>query len=278
VAAGAIAGWFLLARLSPALLAALGQPVPGTEHSTGSLAKRLLRVQWRDWRRFAYVIVPGGILPACAVLLVWRQDRVARTLAAVAAAQFAFFYVQSRASLHYFAPAMVLPLAVFWRTVPALWRGRGLPIMVTAAAAVALVVSLPADPGPQLAARPVGAAIEDRLPGYDESASLAFGRSQLLFSLIPRDADRLVPDSSYGGSPLSWFYYAHRTPAPREIAYILQRQADPEPQGSRLVAAQNGVALYVVDEAALARDRGRRPPNSIARIYRMSKQTLFRGS
>ena len=278
VAAGAMAMWFVLARISPAILAALGLPVPGAEHDTGTLAARLLHVQWRDWRRVAYFIIPGGILPALSVALVWRQDRVARTVAAVAAAQFAFFYFQSRVSLHYFAPGMVLPLAVFWRTAPFLWRGRGLSLAVAGAAALALFMSLPANPGPVLAARPVGAAIEDRLGGYDKAESGAFARAKLLNTLIPTDAHQSVPDSSYGGSPLAWFYYAHRTPGPRPVAYLFERESAPPPEHGRLAAARDGVALYVVDEAALARDRGRRPPTSIARIYRISKYTLFHGS
>jgi hypothetical protein len=280
VAAGAIAGWFVLAKLSPALLTALGQNAPGSEHSTGSLAKRLLKVQWRHWHRIVYFVVPGGILPALTVPWLWRQDRITRTIAGVAMAQFAFFYFQSRVSLHYFAPAMVLPLAVFWRMAPSLWPGRrrALAVAAVAAALVALLASLPGNPGPQLAARPVGAAIEDRLGGYDQSASATFQRSELLSDLLPRDAHASVPDSSYGGSPLSWFYYAHRGPAPRVTAYLFDSDTAPAPPGARLVERLNGVALYVTDEAALARDRARRPPVSIARIYVIDKQTLFRGN
>ncbi|MEO8139460.1 MAG: hypothetical protein ABI742_07440 [Gemmatimonadota bacterium] len=280
VAAGSIVLWFVIAKLSPAMLTALGQNVPGSEHSTGSLAKRLLKVQWRQWRRIVYFVVPGGILPALAVPMLWRQDRTTRTIAAVASAQFAFFYFQSRVSLHYFAPAMVLPLAVFWRMAPTQWPGRGkwLPVTVTAAALLAMLVSLPRNPGPQLAARPVGAEIEDRLGGYDESASGTFRRSELLSSILPRDAHSSVPDSSYGGSPLSWFYYAHRTPPPRTTAYLFDSDTAPAPAGARLVEHANGVALYVTDEAALERDRARRPPVSIARIYFIEKQTLFRGN
>jgi hypothetical protein len=278
LAAAAIAGCVVLARLSPALLGALGFPVPGSEHSTGSMASRLLRVQWRDWRRVIWIIVPGGILPSVAVLLVWRQDRIARAVAAVAAMHFAFFYLQSRVSLHYFVPAMVLPLVVFWRTAPDLWRGKGLSAAVTAAALVALVLSLPAHKGPELTARPVGAAIDDRMPGYDETRSESFARSELLSTLLPRDAHHTVPDSSYGGSPLSWFYYAHRASSPRPVHYVFQRAADPAPPGARLSGTRGDAALYVVDEAGLAQDRAYRPPNTVARIYRISKHTLFRGN
>jgi MFS family permease len=280
VAAAAILAWFVLAKLSPGVLAALGQNAPGSEHSTGSLAKRLLKLQWRHWHRIVYFVVPGGILPALTVPLLWRQDRMTRTIAGVAMAQFAFFYFQSRVSLHYFAPAMVLPLAIFWRMAPSLWpgRSRAVAIAAVAAALLALVASLPRHPGPQLAARPVGGNIEDRLGGYDQSASASFRRSELLSDLLPRDAHSSVPDSSYGGSPLSWFYYAHRVPPSRPAAYVFDSVTAPAPAGARLVNRLDGVALYVTDEATFERDRAQRPPVSIARIYVIDKQTLFRGN
>lgn len=265
------------ARVAPALLTAAGWPVPGQEHATGSLARRVLRGQWRDWHRLIYVIVPAGILPAFSVLLVTRQDRIARAVAAVAAAEFVFFYFQARVSLHYFAPAMVLPLIVFWRTVPSLWRGPGLRLAVAAAGAIALYASLPSRTEPHLAARMVGSGIEDRIEGYDRSESAAFGRSSLLSELLPRDSHGSVPEKSYGGSPLSWFYYAHHPAEPRAIGYVFQSAALPAPPGARLAGTSAGVALYVVDEAILTRDRGLRPPVTIARIYRISKHTLFIG-
>jgi hypothetical protein len=277
VAAGAVALWVVVAKLSPAVLTALGQTAPGTEHATGSLARRLLNVQWRHWRRLAWAVVPGGILPALAVPLFWRQDRTARTIAATAAASFAFFYVQGRVSLHYFVPAMVLPLAVFWRMVPAAFPTRRLAPVVAGAALLALVASLPRHTDPHLAARAVGARIEDRLPGYDVAAPAALRRSELLSTLFPRDAHHTVPDSSYGGSPLSWYYYAHRAPATRRVAYVLASDSLP-PAGTLRVASAHGIGLFLADPAALAQDRALRPASGIARLYRIDKRTLFRGN
>ena len=128
-----------------------------------------------------------------------------------------------------------------------------------------------------MAARIAGTKLEDRLGGYQTAQSAAFRRSELLSELFPRDSHRGVPDSTYGGSPLAWFYYAHQIKADSAVAYLLQAESDPGPPHGRLVAAKDGAALYVVDEKALADDRARHPPVTMARLYRMSKRTLFTG-
>jgi hypothetical protein len=260
-----------IGRGAPIILAALGQPVPGTEHAAGGLMKRLLRIQWRDWTRLAYFIVPAGIVPALALGFFRRFDGLGRAVASVAVAQFVFFYLQARVSLHYFAPAMVLPLATWWPR-------RVVVAAVVIGAALATAVSWPATLAPHTDARAAGLKIEDRLAGYQTAQSAAFRRSELLGELFHRDSYRAVPDSAYGGSPLSWFYYAHQAkPAAGPVAYLLQAESDSAPAGGRLVAAKRGAALYVVDEAALAADRARRPPITIAPLYRMSKRTPFTG-
>lgn len=270
---GVVAACVLLGRLAPGMLAALGLPQPGLEHSTGGLAKRFLDLQWRQWRRVLFVVIPGGIVPALSLLLWRRLDPVARTLAAVTAAQFALFYVQRRSSLHYFAPAMVLPIAVCWRTLPAAGRRWVVPA-AAAAAVLALIGSVPRAAGAHTAARAVGTRLEDRLGGYDEGDPRVFRRSELLSRLFFRDSHRAVPDSGYGGSPLSWIYYAHRARAGR-AAYVLQAEADPAPIGGRLIAAADSAALYVVDDAAYEQDRTARYPRHIAAVYQLPKQTLF---
>jgi hypothetical protein len=273
LASAVLVGAVILGRVLPALQSGLGQPQPGLEHSTGGLTRRLLDLQWRQWRRVLFVVIPGGILPALTLLLWPRLDRVARTLAAVTVAQFGFFYLQRRTSLHYFAPAMILPLAVCWRALPDLDRRWATPVAL-AAAAVALVISLPANRSPHLAARAIGARIDDRLGGYDEGDPRVFQRSELLSELFHRDSHGAVPAREYGGSPLSWIYYAHRAPG-ADPAYVLQSETDRPPPGGRLVAARDAAALYVVDEAAFQRDRTARLPVHIAAVYQLPKQTLF---
>ncbi len=223
----------MIERIAPTLLAGFGLPVPGTEHDTGSLATRLRDVQWRDLRRFLYVILPAGILPSVMLLGWWRQDRVARILSATAAAQFLFFYLQARISLHYFVPAMVLPLVVLWRD-PALATApgrRNLGLAAGACAALALWLVLPPEPRPQLAARQVGGTIVDIGSGYERSAAGAFLRSEILRHAFHMVAHRTVPDSNYGGSPLEWYYYASRAGESPRANYILQPASALPPAG-----------------------------------------------
>jgi len=264
-----------LGKVGPVLLSAFGQPVPGSEHQAGGLAKRLLNVQWRDWRRLLFVVVPAGILPPLSILLWRRFDQASRALALVTIAQFGFFYLQRRTALHYYAPAMVLPVLVGWRTLPSLGRKLVAPTGFLAAA-VAVALSLPANLAPHLGARSVGAGLVDRMGGYEEAQAACFRRSELLSQIFPRDSHRTVPDSAYGGSPLSWFYYAHQ-PHSGRAAYVLQGEFEPAPEGGRLVGTLGGAALYVVNEAIYERDRSRVLPHGIARIYRISKRTLFTG-
>ncbi|MFZ5625335.1 MAG: hypothetical protein ACOY71_13075, partial [Gemmatimonadota bacterium] len=279
VALGMIVLCLLAERAGPAVLGALGLPAPGTEHGTGTLAERLLRVQWTDWKRFIYVIVPCGIAPALAVLAWRKQDPVARAVTLVALAQFAFFFVQARVSLHYFAPAMVLPLVVYWRIAgqepgPVAARYRWAAV---AGGLVAAGASLPGDLRPFTAAREVGMTIEDRIGGYDRSNPEGFRAAELLHELFPTEAGRQVPDRLYGGSHLQWLHYANRPGGRRQVNYVLQRAGDPPPPGMRLAAARNGAALYMADDSVLARQQVLHPGSSIARIYRISRRTLFRG-
>jgi hypothetical protein len=264
----------LAEKVSGPLLLALGQVPPGSEHDAGGMVERLLHIQYRDLHRGYFFVVPAGFLPALSVVLLWKQDGLARAVTATAAAQFAFFYFQRRVSLHYFAPAMVLPLVVYWRTAPAMVQPRILSAATALAGLVALFVSWPRHPGPHLAARAVGAGVEDRLGGYDESQPLAFRRARMLMKVLPRDDDRIVPDSSYGGSPLAWFYYAHRGTGPRRTGYVFAPTSAP---AGALADSADGVGLYVSDSTVLAHDRALRPLVNIAGLYQLNKYTLFSG-
>jgi hypothetical protein len=274
-----VAVCLVLERLAPRGLAALALPVPGTEHATGALAERLRNTQWREWRRLAYLVVPGGILPAVALAAWWRQDRVGRVVTLVALAQFAFFYLQARIALHYFVPAMVLPLIVLLRDP--LWSGaraRAALAGAALAAGVALLLSVPPDPRPQLQSRVVGSSLDDAMPGYAAVEPAALGRSALLKELFPLPSQAGVPDSLYGGSPLEWYYYAHRGAARADAAYRLQPEGDPPPAGGRQVATEGGAALYVLrDSVWAAQRRARTGRGGIAPLFLIPKRVLFQG-
>lgn len=281
VAAGTLVGCMFLEALAPRVFHALGLPTPGVEHGTGALMDRLLNLQWRDWHRFMFLVLPAGILPALALFAWWRQDRVARVITLVALAQFGFFYLQARISLHYFVPAMVLPIAVLLRD-PALYEGSsGRRMLVPGAilaALVALYISWPADPSPRLHSRAVGTALEDRLGGYEAMDGPAFARSELLLGLFPPPAASSVPDSLYGGSPLEWYYYANRGERAGPPAYVLVALGDSPPSGAQLIGSNNEAALYVLDRAMWETLRAPQPAwSGIAPVYRIQKRMLFHG-
>ena len=269
----------LVERVAPTILSSIGLPVPGTEHDTGSLAARLRDVQWRDVRRLLYLVLPAGILPAVMLLAWWRQDRVARVVSVTAAAQFAFFYLQARISLHYFAPAMVLPLVVLWRdpALSAASERRNLGLAAGVLAALALWLVVPPEPRPQLASRRVGEAIVDLSAGYERSAADAFHRAEILRHAFLSPASRTVPDSNYGGSPLEWYYYAAKRVASSQANYVLQPEAERPPEGMRLVASDSATALYVRSDSVWVVHGTLRPPaGGVAPLLEISRATLFR--
>ena len=264
--------------VAPALFQALHLTPPGVEHGNASLVERILHPQWRQLRRIGWVVVPAGILPALAIGA-WRwQDRVARCLTVVTVGEFLFFYFQWRVALHYFIPAMVLPLAVFWRMdILFTTRLRNLALGATAAGGLlALVLSWPSSLKPMTTTRLVGSSIEDRIGGYDRSDAKALARTELLHRLFPRMYEQRVPDRAYGGSPLAWYFYANRPRGAQKVNYVMQTATDVAPAGASLVASEDGVSLYVLDQKVWAEHLALRPPLSAANpVYLVPKFTLF---
>ena len=260
------------------LFQALHWTPPGVEHGNASLIERILHPQWRQLRRIGWVVVPAGILPALA-LGAWRwQDRVARCLTVVTVGEFLFFYFQWRVALHYFVPAMVLPLAVFWRMdILFTTRLRSVALGATAACGLlALVLSWPSSLKPMTTTRLVGSSIEDRIGGYDRSDPKALARTELLHRLFPRMFEARVPDRAYGGSPLAWYFYANRPRGAQKVNYVMQAVTDPAPAGASLVASEGGVSLYILDQKVWAGHLALRPPISAANpVYLVPKFTLF---
>ena len=276
VLTGCIIGASLLSRLLPAL----NLPPPGGEYGVKGLLSRFAFLQFSDWRRFTYVVLPGGLVPALA-LLGWRRlDVVGRSLALVTIAYFALFFIQAHIALHHFVPVMLLPLAIFWRG----WGDRvswSRPVLLAAIAGgalVALVLSLPRNSLPYVASREVGSAVEDRTVGYDRSAPATFRRSELFANLFPIDWDERVPERSFGGSPLVWLYYAHRAPAgTRSTNYVLQDRREPAPTRARLLAMDADASLYVLSDSVWARHLALRPSTPAGSVaYEVPRGILFR--
>ena len=86
-------------------------------YALSELLDKYRYLKFDEFQRLAYLIVPGGILPALS-MLAWRwQDRLSRALTLTTAFYFLAFYVIAFQALHYYAPVMLLPLVVFWRIV-----------------------------------------------------------------------------------------------------------------------------------------------------------------
>lgn len=277
VGAAIIAGCMVASKLVAVVLTATGAPAPGGEYTGARLLLRFAFLQVTDWPRLAYLIVPCGILPALG-LLAWKaQDRYARAVTLVTIAYFLFAFVQLRSSLHYYIPAMLLPLIVHWRIMPRTGRPRRVVVAATTVSAVvALVLSIPRAPGPYLAPRAIGAEIEDRIGGYDRMASEQFRASTLLRHVIPYDWDSRVPEAALGTSPLVLNHYAHRDSSERRRNYVLQRAADPAPVDARLIASEDGFAVYVRDPAIWREQLALRPPSPPgAKLFQQQRGILF---
>ena len=294
VSIAVLATTVVLASLAPVVLAALDLPPPGGEYSAASLLGRFIGPQqgeslrlsflWKEdyLRRWAFLIFPSGILPAVSLFLWRRQDAFNRALTVLIGAYFLLFNVQAFVALHHFVPVMVLPLVVFWGIFfPVNARQRGYLLAGTAAAGIfALYVSLPSHPRPVTEARVVGAAVEDRFGGYDTMAPAAFRRSEILHHVIPYGWDPSVPEDSYGGQPIVWYYYAHYAENNRrKVNYMMQPATHPAPDGMELLAREGNVELYVADRTVLAEHRALRPPSPPGSpLYAIRRDRLFRRS
>lgn len=259
-----------------------GLPMPGSEYGAGGLLRYFAFLQFTDLRRILYVALPGGLLPACSLLLWRRQDAVSRALTLTSTGYFLFFFIQANVSLHHFVPSMLLPIPVLWRTMPMAPRQRQAWIAAAAVAGVAAVLlCLPPRATIDSSARAVGAALDDRLGGYAVASPTQLAGAMLLDALFPKGFDPRVPEQSYGGSPLSWNHYARHLEPPSQPAaalpYVLQRADAAPPSGATLVAQRGEAALYVRDEQVWQSHRALRPatpPGS--RWLSVPRSTLFR--
>ncbi len=68
----------VLGTLLPYLLRRVGSLAPGGEYGSDMLLNRVLMVQFSDWRRLLYVLIPCGIAPVAAIFLWKRQDSLGR--------------------------------------------------------------------------------------------------------------------------------------------------------------------------------------------------------
>ncbi len=257
----------------------IGYPTPGDEYQVLGLLRRLAFLQWEDVRRVLFMVVPGGILPALS-LLAWRwQDRIGKTLSLVCLAYFLFFYIQGYTVLHYYIPAMILPLVVFWRIDR--FNKQVRPVVFGMASLLlgflAFYLSLPANPEIDLSGRQVGSAIRVATGDYQNLDSTVYRSSMLLAKIFPYDWDPLVPYLSYGASPLVLNYYAHHPSSAVDTVILIQDQAKAPPLGWGLLLSQEQFHIYVRDLKTLKDLQGLRPPTPAGSLlYSLPRGLIFR--
>ena len=250
----------MLGTLLPYLLRRVGSPAPGGEYGSDQLLNRLLVVQFSDWRRLLYVLVPCGIAPAAAIFLWKRQDSLGRVITLLIAGYFAFTYVQAYSKLHYYVPVMLLPIALYWRVAPderkqrIEWRMAALAGLVGA-----LILALPRRGAPVTWARRVASEIQIRVPGYDISSPEEFRAADTMVLLFPMPWDRHVP-GTLGESPLVWNYYLHHDMGvPSEHTnYVVQPVGMLLPAGFHPIGQQGDYTVLVRSDSVLAKDRSQR--------------------
>jgi hypothetical protein len=256
------------ANLLVRLVAVLGVPAPGGEHGLLDLLRKFVVLQFTDVRRLLFVVVPVGLYPVLALPALRRRTPSVDALALLLAASFGLYYVMAYYSLHYFVPAMIVCLLLFWRTELAGGppRPAWFPPVAAAMVAAALYVSLPVEAGIYTATRDIGRRLDvSAITGYETAQNTAWAHLDDLSALFPKDMDPAVPDAAYGGSPLAFHIYAQQArtlDAPRDYAF------GPDASGVWRPT--------ILNDAAYARDRVLQPGGSRgSRLYDIPRDLLF---
>jgi hypothetical protein len=274
-------GCLIFFAIVPLVLSALSLPTPGQEYGLVALMKRFAFLQWADWQRILYLVIPCGIFPALILFFVWkRQDRIARVFTVLTMIYFGFFYFQAHISLHHFSPVMLLPLLVFWRNDFILHSQRRKVLLLATAITgiVALVISLPKSFAPDTNARMIGTFVDNRIQGYKSLNPEVFKGSDILHNIFPYGWDPRVPKESYGGSPLVLNYYSfHFTGLLEDTNYVIQKIHETPPPGTKLMSMEGNFALFVRSESIMASHKAIRPSAPVGSpIFSIARGILFR--
>lgn len=262
------------------LLARQGLPTPGNEYGFIGLFSRFAFLQWEDWQRLLFIIVPTGILPALSILAWKWQDEMGRLFSVLTLLYFLFFYFQAYTVLHYYIPAMIFPVIVFWRIKPIriALQSAWTRALVAGIILAALLLSLPASFEMDQKAREIGSKIIVNTGDYAHMDPNVYRSSELLSQLFPYDWNPEVAEEGYRGSPLAWFYYAQKNDSKvAEATYLIQSKRETPPTGMHLIASSEAFSLYLRSEADWASDRvydSSRP--SVSSTYAIAPSLIFR--
>ncbi|MCB9830992.1 MAG: hypothetical protein H6807_00855 [Planctomycetes bacterium] len=272
-------GLVLLAVLAQALLGQVAQRYwgmeKGGEHGLMALLRKLRFVDLGDWRRWLW-LVPGGLFPLAIFFRFGRANREARTLALVGLASFLFYYPLLKTNLHYFAPAMILPLAAFLlarRTA----LGRPGFLGCLALGLAALLLSLPTSTRIGEVARLVGEDLDlGGQDGYDRLDPAAYAAVDLVPLLIPAEHEVGVPAAFLGISPLAIAYHSRRAPVAVDKNLSIRSVIAPVPPDGREIGRDAAFVARVRDPEAWEKMRRRRLPDCRGQAFLLvDRERLF---
>ena len=255
----------------------------GAALGSGSLTGRLRYLVFTDWNRFAYLLVPTGLLGAAALLLPHKMDGLGRTLAFTSVALFGFFYVPAAYAPHHFTPVMLLPVAVLHRLLLSA-DPRSARRVATAAvvfAGAGLFATLPTDAEtPARPYSPVGRRLLWQAPELGRDLPRALAAAELVSTLLIPCHDGTDPATRLMGSPLSLVRYATRDPnAEGKVDFIVRSYDAPAPTGYVRLDADLGFALYGRTPDLLeATRRLTRPTAWQSPFFRIDRRRLFRNT
>jgi len=253
--AATIGLWGLLYVGYEVLIPAFTGARPG--YPAESILDRFRFIRVDDWRRVLFVIVPSGILPAVALLLFRRQDRIAKSLTLATAGYFLVFYFPAFTNLHHFAPIMILPVIVFWRVILPVQRHPSLIGATLMVGLAALVLSSPRQFEIDRTIRRIGSRMVYRIGGYGSQDFTmhreSYSGRQLLNALFPADWDVSDPAWELIGG-LEFVHYA-ATKITATTNYIIQGPSEVPPLGFSKIAENEIGAAYVRDPVQWQRDR-----------------------
>jgi len=193
-------------------------------YGSGSIIGRFQYLRFDHVAKFIYVIVPAGILPVFACLAIRRHDSISRALVVASVGYFLVFYFPAFTNLHHFAPVMVLPIVVYWRTVIR-WTTRWWP---TAAALVGISIafglSRPRHFLVNQTMRRIGWATEYRVGAYDGSADQyreSVAGLPLFSHLVRPEWEVVSPEREHVGGAHQWYYAMRPKPESATENYLI---------------------------------------------------------
>ncbi len=253
------------------------QPVADSLHNSVGYRFRYLRFDAAG--RLLFVLLPAGVVPVLTLAWVGRHDALGRLLALLTLGYFGCFGVLAFVSLHQFAPAMLFPVAAFWRASLAAGWPRGALPLAAAATAACFAISLPPGRHPEHSVRRFASQLAVEVGSYRgpwPEHRRAVDAAELLGSLVTPVFGDLDPAKWLAAGPLQLLHYARSAPNGATL-YLLRAPDAAAPPGATRIAESELAALYVTDQERWLRERRTAPPLGMpAPAYRIARTRLSR--